>query len=153
LPVRPVEPCAATGRGLGEAGAPSRIVIAERRKHPDPRGRAVFADRGHLAGDEIVVIDVEAVRMGQARAPACQVVLRRVAAGGAGLADLPPERVVGEAEAGPRLRGSRHPSEQVVGVGDVGLGAGPVLQDQPAEPVVAETGRLAGAVAEGSDEA
>jgi len=49
------------------------------------------------------------------------------------------------------LRGGRHPAEQVVAVGDVGLGPRQVLGRQPPERVVAERDRLAGAVAKRGD--
>ena len=87
-----------------QAGAPAEIVIAVDRQHSDARGRALLADRGDLAGDEIIVIDMIGGRPrgidrpGQPGAAARKVVLACEDGVGDqrdrdGLRELPPEAI------------------------------------------------------------
>jgi hypothetical protein len=136
-----------------QARPPPEIVIGEGRQHSDAGRRAVLSDVGGLAGDEMIVGDVERVRPGQPGAAAAQVPLAGDGAERAGLVEDSAQSVVGEAERLAGLARGGQPAEQVIGVSDVGLGARQVLPYLPAERVVAENGRLVAAVAEGGDEA
>ncbi len=57
-----------------QARPPPEIVSGEGRQNPDPRGRAVLADRRRRAGEIIVVIDIIAAGIGQPRAPPRRVI-------------------------------------------------------------------------------
>jgi hypothetical protein len=68
-----------------EARAPPEIVVGDGGENPDAGRGAVLADRGDLAGDEMVVGDVEAVRPGQPGATAADIPLAGDGAERAGL--------------------------------------------------------------------
>jgi hypothetical protein len=84
------------GRAVAErqAGAPPEIVIGEGGEDADAGSRAVLADMGRLAGDEMIVGDVEAVRPGQPSAATGQVPLTADGAERASLGEDAAESVV-----------------------------------------------------------
>jgi hypothetical protein len=118
-PDRIVAPGAALAVAERDAGPEAAIIIGVGGEHAGARGRAVLADRRHVAGRVVIVSDVIAVAPGQPRAPPGEVILRGRdgAVEAARLARLAAERVVDEAQ---RL----------------GVAAG--RGDQPAEIVVGE---------------
>ncbi len=58
-----------------QAGASAELVVAEGRQHADAGGRPVLANLRHLAGDQVIVGDVECVGPGQPGAAAGKVKL------------------------------------------------------------------------------
>jgi hypothetical protein len=116
---QPGERIVLVGRGHAvaerQAGAPPEIVIGEGGEDADAGRRAVLADVGRLAGDEMIVGDVEAVRPGQPGAAAAQVPLAGDGAQRARLIQVAPERVVKLATV-PDFPDGRKPAEAKLSV-------------------------------------
>jgi hypothetical protein len=105
------------GRGGGHRAvaprqrrAPTQIVIAERRQHADPRGRAVLADVQQVLRIVVIIGDVERVRPGQPRAVPRRIILHAQRTERATLAGHPAQRVIAERQ---RLRAGRSTGETV----------------------------------------
>lgn len=80
----------------------------------------VFADLLHLAGAEVIVIDIEAVGVGAPGAPGSEIAIARESSEPAGPRFQPPERVAGEADQIARLVGGQFQEpQQVLVVADV----------------------------------
>ncbi len=128
----------AAARSAHGLPAAAEIVVEVPGDVPVVAGVDRFADERQPARCIIVVMEDGAVRVSQRCPVAGEVVGRGDGAERAGLGQPPAERVPGEREGAAGLAGRGRATEVVVGVSDVGLGPGEVLERHPVELVEGE---------------
>ncbi len=119
--------------------AAAEVVVEMPGDVPVVAGVDRLADQRQPARRVIVVMEGRSVGMGQAGAVAGRVVVRCDRAERPGLGDLARQGIPGERQRVAGLACGREPVEVVVGVGDVGVRAGQVLERHAVQLVERES--------------